>query len=192
MTSASSFRRPGGSHGVEPRAVWAGSALATMTSMPFRARGSLRQSAIPKAHRDRFSSNATHRDIRCQIPAASSYPRDHHRRQRRHEECSRDTETSIRPWYRFRQTRRLLTKVSSIPSSDRSKYPWPSRHFRTESCAAGRPGPSRLPQADLFQRGRPRRPLRHVGVPGAVRGGAARGVQIVAVAVVQRRSRRRA
>src|SRR6185295_10454724 len=43
-------------------------------------------------------------------------------------------------------------------------------------------GPARFSQPDLFPRGRQRRPLRGVGVPGSVRGGAAGGVQILTVA----------
>ena len=69
----------------------------------------------------------------------------------------------------------------------------PGGHHGVPGRGPPRPGglgPSRLPQADVLQRGRSWRPLRHVGIPGAVRDGAARGVQIVAL--VKRRSRRRA
>ena len=84
-------------------------------------------------------------------------------------------------------------KPGQCGRSEKRRDQGPGGHHGVPGRGPARPGglgPSRLPQADVLQRGRSWRPLRHVGIPGAVRDGAARGVQIVAL--VKRRRRRRA
>jgi hypothetical protein len=79
---------------------------------PAPARGPRVSARYPEGPPRSLLQRRHYRDIRRQIPAASPYPRDHHRRQRHYEECPRNAETSIRPWYRFWLTRRFVRQAS--------------------------------------------------------------------------------